>query len=97
MSAQEKQPRPAASNDALRSSLQFALDLIKEERSTLLALAIVLTRQIGPDDHEDTDNFEHTTAWRLAQVLEDRLSCTSIETALEQVFLNASNREGNTQ
>jgi hypothetical protein len=66
----------SANNVASRSQLEFAFSYLEEEHETLLALAMALLRQVEPVDPDAPNDAVDTTAWRLAQVLEQRLGST---------------------
>ena len=77
---------PVSTDGDVARQLRHALNLIKEERSTLLTLAHVLTKQIGPTDPDNMDEFPRTTLRHLAELMQERLFSVSIEEQIEQIF-----------
>ncbi len=57
-----------------KSREDLVSDLIREEHETLEALASALEYWINPKGDADPDACENPTAWRLSQVLLERLS-----------------------
>ena len=52
----------------------IAFSYLEDEHETLLALVIALLDRLEPSDPSDSDSCLDTTSWRLAHVLNDRLS-----------------------
>ncbi len=57
-----------------QDSLELALDFVEGERDRLLALAMVLRQRLEPVDPKDPTDSDDLNAWRLAQLLEERLT-----------------------
>lgn len=66
---------------------RLAFDFLEDELETLLALSITLKNQLEPDDPQNHDDCEHTTAWRLSQVLNDRLASTEFSNNMRMLML----------
>jgi hypothetical protein len=58
-------------------SNRFAYGFIEEELETLLCLSIALKRELEPNDPNNPGDEFNATPWRLAQVLNERLSSTA--------------------
>lgn len=72
------------------ASVDLVLEILKEEHEKQLALAHQLTRELAPPDEGDVDDMQPTTEYRLAQMLEERLSKTWLEEAVSNVLRDAS-------
>lgn len=57
-----------------QDSLELALDFVEDERDRLLALAMTLRQRLEPVDPKDPTDSDDLNAWRLAQLLEERLT-----------------------
>lgn len=75
----------AATTSALKA--QEAYRLIDDELETLAALMAVLTDRLAPNDPEQVD-WEKTDvyAWRLAEVIRDRLESSELTLALRELL-----------
>jgi hypothetical protein len=67
-------------------TLDFVMDLLSEEREKMLAIAISLYNRLEPKNLQDIKEHEDQTAWRLAQLLEERLSTTEFENAVRELL-----------
>lgn len=54
--------------------LDLAMSLMEEEHEKLLCIALSLANKLEPKNPKDIQDDEDVIAWRLAQVLEERLS-----------------------
>lgn len=70
-----------------QGSLTVALDFVEEERDRLLALAMVLRQRLEPVDPKDPGENDDLNAWRLAQLLEERLTDTGFTDTLRKFVL----------
>lgn len=70
--------------------LKFAFEYLHEEMETLAALSIALVNQLAPSDPDNDDDCENPTAWRLSQVLSDRLTCTHFSNDMRKVLLGGN-------
>ena len=62
---------------------KFIFNWIKSEQETLYALAAALEDQLAPVDPDNPpEDYQQITAWRLSELLLDRLSSTHL---LDQV------------
>lgn len=68
-------------------SNHFAFGFLGDELETLLALAIALERQLEPTDPDHPEDEHPTTAWRLSQVLNERLSSMTFTNNMRQLLL----------
>lgn len=75
-----------ASNERIPVSQQLAVEHLEEELDTLLALSITLADRLEPAGRGDAD----LTAWRLAQVLRDRLSDQKFTKSMRHWILGES-------
>ncbi len=69
---------------------KFAFDFLQDELETLLALSITLMNQLEPDDPQNHEDYEHITAWRLSQVLNDRLSSVAFTNNMRTLLLGST-------
>lgn len=74
-------------NKASQSQLAFALSYLEEEHEKLLALAMSLRRHLEPVDPEHPGDDVNLNAWRLAQILEERLEKTEFVNAMRSLVL----------
>jgi len=70
--------------------VRLAFNYLQSELETLLALSITLTNELTPDDPDNHDDYEHTTAWRLSQVLNDKLSSTKFSKNMRLLMLGSA-------
>lgn len=70
------------------SELEFALKFLDDELETLLALSMVLMNQL--EDTRDAETGNGVTAWRLAQVLNDRLASVEFSRNFRHILLSKS-------
>lgn len=70
-----------------QGSLEVALDFVEEERDRLLALAMVLRQRLEPADPKDPGENDDLNAWRLAQLLEERLTDTGFTDRLRFLLM----------
>ena len=70
-----------------QGSLDVALDFVEEEREKMLALAMALCRRLEPVDPKDPADTDDITSWRLAQLLEERLTDTGFTKTLRTFVL----------
>lgn len=68
-------------------SLEVAFDFVENERDTLLALAMVLRERLEPDDPKDPGEYDDLNAWRLAKLMEERLTDTGFTDKLRFFLL----------
>lgn len=69
------------------TAVKLALEMQSEELEKLLALSIGLVNHLEPRDPSDPDQHENLTAWRMAQVLNERLSSTVLQEGIYQMLL----------
>lgn len=69
-----------------KSKIEYVMAYVNEERETILALSMALRKWLEPDDPQDPKDSDDLTAWRLAQILEDRLSSTEFEENIGNVL-----------
>lgn len=83
-----------AAGQADRSDIyQFVVDLVSEERSLLFALATTIAQNLEPADPDDPPDDAKLVEWRLAMLLEDRLSKTSFEDGVRQLLFGRAARD----
>lgn len=70
-----------------QGSLDVALAYVEEEHDKLLALAITLRQRLEPADPQDPTDSDDLTAWRLAQLIEERLERTEFSLTLRAFVL----------
>ena len=79
-------------------SIALVIDTLKDEHEKLLALAMSLTRALAPAEAGDLDEMQPTTEYRLAQLIEERLSKTWLEdfivTVLKEAMLTGGKNRG---
>lgn len=66
--------------------LDLAMSILNEELEKILSVAICLLNRLEPKDLHDIRDNEDVIAWRLAQVLEERLSSGEFEDSLRQLL-----------
>ncbi|MCB2007557.1 MAG: hypothetical protein KDH93_21270 [Rhodoferax sp.] len=71
------------------ASIDLVLETLRDEHDKQLALATQLTRELAPPDEGDVDDKMPTTEYRLAQLLEERLSKTWLEEFVSTVMRDA--------
>lgn len=69
-----------------QGTLDLAMSLLHDELEKMLCVAISLANKLQPKDLSDIQDDEDLIAWRLAQVLEDRLSETAFEDSLRELL-----------
>lgn len=72
--------------DVSRGSLELAIDYVADEHEKLLALAMTLRQRLEPANPKDPTGGDDLTAWRLAELLEERLTSTDFTNTL-RVFV----------
>lgn len=70
-----------------QGSLDVALEYVEDEHEKLLALAIALRHLLEPADPHNPAENDDLTAWRLAQLIEERLSSTTFTNTLRAFVL----------
>lgn len=70
-----------------RAQLEFALSCLNEEFEKLLSLASCLRQQVEPADQQQPEDGVDVVAWRLAQMLEERLESTDFSAAMRSLVL----------
>lgn len=68
-------------------SNRFAFGFLEDELETLLCLSIALKNQLEPNDPNNPGDEFDPTSWRLAQVLNERLSNVGFTNSMRQLFL----------
>ena len=61
----------------LSSYVSLLMELINAEHERLAALAAALEYWTSPKNPDDPEDCQNPTAWRLAQLLDERLSSTN--------------------
>ena len=74
-------------------SLELALDFLKNEHETLLALAIALEHLLEPNDPDNLDEDHNPNAWRLSQVLHARITDTRFLKIMREFMRGTSNSD----
>jgi hypothetical protein len=69
------------------SSLEGVMDAIEEREEQLYALAATILRHLSPEDEKNIPDEHPHTAWRLAQLLEDKLSSTSHRNYVREILM----------
>ncbi len=64
--------------------LDLAMDILHEELGKMEAICLSLVDRLRPENLDDIRDDEDIVSYRLAQVLEDRLSSTKFENSLRQ-------------
>lgn len=72
---------------------QFAVDYIDEELEVLYSIALPLCERIAPKDPKNLQEEDDIVAWRLAQLLVERLESTRTINNLKQ-FLGVTEMTG---
>lgn len=80
---QSSRPKMQASH----SQLEFGLRYMDDEFEKLLVLAMALRCQVEPVDPNNPSDEDNTTAWLLAQILEDRLTSTGFANSMRAIIL----------
>jgi hypothetical protein len=65
----------------------FAMDLIDDEMNKLHCLAIALENQLRPNDPKNPTDTDNLIAWRLAEVLEEKLGSTAFEKGVRSLLI----------
>jgi hypothetical protein len=76
-----------------QGTLDLAMSLLHDELEKMLCVAICLVNKLQPKNTSDIQDDEDLIAWRLAQVLEDRLSETAFEDSLRELLHVKSTKE----
>lgn len=69
----EKKQTPARAE-----TYEHVLGMFKDQSSQLEALAFCLLKEVEPKDGKNPEDEVNITAWRLAQIIYDMLSSTSL-------------------
>lgn len=70
------------------SSLEGVMNAIEEREEQLYALAATILHHLSPEDEKNIPDEHPHTAWRLAQVLEDKLSSTSHRNYVREILMS---------
>jgi hypothetical protein len=79
----------ATGNDTVilsRHAIEYVMDALDDEMDTLYALATSLCIQIGEPDRANPKDSDNITAFKLAQLLEDRTGSTSLREAIRAML-----------
>lgn len=68
-------------------SNRFAFKFLEDELETLLALSLTLTNYLEPEDPSNMDDGFNPVAWRLSQVLNERLSSVAFSNNMKTLLL----------
>ncbi len=68
-------------------SNRFALGFLEDELEKLLCLSIALKNQLEPDDRNNRGDEFDPIPLRLAQILNERLSCVRFTESMRQLLL----------
>lgn len=74
------------------ATYNHVIDGFEENQNQLHALAFALLQQVEPKDLKNPEDECNLTAWRLAQIMYDMLSSTSLVTTYRDMLLNGMNR-----
>lgn len=74
------------------ATYNYVIDGFEENRDQLHALSLALLQQVEPKDPKNPEDECNLAAWRLAQIMYDMLSSSSLATASRNVLLNGMNR-----
>lgn len=72
--------------EVTQATLELAMSLLHDELEKMLCIAISLVNKLEPKDVNNIQDDEDVIAWRLAQVLEDRLSETAFLDSLRELL-----------
>lgn len=76
-------------NTPIRAHMyELVLDYLKDEHAKLHSLAMCLTKELEPADDESDHPQEH--AWRLAQMMEERLETTTFSDSIRAILFDGS-------
>lgn len=70
------------------ATYEYVIGGFEERRDQLHAIANSLLHRLEPKDPKNPEDECDVTAWRLAQVIYDMLSCASLETASRDMLMN---------
>lgn len=76
----------AVHTEVTQGVLDMAMSILNEELEKMLSVAICLVNRLEPENLRDIRDDEDVIAWRLAQVLEERLSSNEFEDSLRQLL-----------
>lgn len=76
--------------------LDLAMSILNEELEKMLSVALCLMNRLEPKDLHDIRDDEDVIAWRLAQVLEERLSSSEFEDSLRKLLHVKTSTESQT-
>ena len=68
-------------------NLKFAFRMMSEEQDRCAALAHSLVVQLQPNDAENPTDHDDLTAWRLAEVLHEKLSSSEVSESVRKLLL----------
>jgi hypothetical protein len=75
-------PHPAIS----QRTLELAMDYLYEELDKVQCLAILLCKELEPKKLNDSEYFQNVTAWRLAQLIEERFESTDFQNSIRELL-----------